>query len=346
MPRTILIGDIHGCWDELRDLFDAIALTDDDIVVSVGDLVDRGPDPIEVVDWFRARPNAVVVCGNHERKHVKGALSFGQHIVRLQFGDRYADAVAWMGTLPYFYETDAVRVVHAALIPGVPLADTPEDVLCGSTSGTERLEKRLALTQGAGHRWHELYDDPKPVVFGHHVVGPEPLVREGRVYGIDTGACHGMRLTALVLPTFEIVSVPSRGDHCARTKRTWQIPVLRERAWGEMTFEQLDRKARDLAQGVDPDARAWLDGVRAWGASVRGAIPTLADALDAEIARIAAEHGDDGFATVAAAHPASIALFSRRAGRLQTDHLGCAGPDAVFALAQRLGVVLAVPTAP
>jgi serine/threonine protein phosphatase 1 len=345
VARTIVIGDIHGCWDELRDLFDALALTDDDIVVSVGDLVDRGPEPVAVVDWFRARANAVVVCGNHERKHVRGTLSYGQHIVRHQFGARYADAVAWMGTLPYAWETDAVRVVHAALIPGVPLADTPEDILCGSTSGTERLEKRLAPTSG-GRPWHELYTDDKPVVFGHIVVGPEPLVRDGRVYGIDTGACHGMRLTALVLPTFELVSVPSRGDHWATTKRTWQVPILRERAWGQMTFEQLDRKARELAVGMDADAHAWLDGARAWAVAVQDSIPTVAAALDAEIVRLTVEHGEAGFAAAAAAHPANATLFARRAGRLQTEHLGCPGPDAVFALATRLGITLPVPPTP
>jgi hypothetical protein len=70
LARTIFIGDIHGCWDELRSLLDKVALTDDDVVVSVGDLVDRGPDPASVIDFFRRRPGAVVVCGNHERKHV------------------------------------------------------------------------------------------------------------------------------------------------------------------------------------------------------------------------------------------------------------------------------------
>ena len=47
--RTLIIGDIHGCYDELLELFDVRSLADDRHVVSVGDLVDRGPDPGAVV---------------------------------------------------------------------------------------------------------------------------------------------------------------------------------------------------------------------------------------------------------------------------------------------------------
>src|SRR5262250_33966 len=108
--RTLIIGDIHGCYDELRDLFDAVALVADDRVVSVGDLVDRGPQPGEVVRWFRERAGAVVIMGNHERKHVRQVFSYSQEITRLQLGDGYADAVAWMRGLPYFFETPEVRV--------------------------------------------------------------------------------------------------------------------------------------------------------------------------------------------------------------------------------------------
>lgn len=44
----IVIGDIHGCHDELQALLDAIGPDADDTIVSVGDLVDRGPEPIKV----------------------------------------------------------------------------------------------------------------------------------------------------------------------------------------------------------------------------------------------------------------------------------------------------------
>jgi serine/threonine protein phosphatase 1 len=342
MSRTIVIGDIHGCFVELMDLFDRVGLGDDDTVVSVGDLVDRGPDTASVVGWFRARPGAVVVCGNHERKHVRGTLSYSQQIARLQLGPGYADAVAWMGRLPYHHETPEAIVVHAALIPGVPLAETPEDVLCGSAAGERKLEALLG-----GRRWHEVYEGDEPVVFGHHVVGPEPLVVRDRVYGIDTGACHGLRLTALVLPSFELVSVPARADHWPQVMRAWQVPVLRERDWASMPFEQIERKARELArEGEEGDvvqARQYLDGVLAWAAAVRAEIPALTERVDAEIARLREAHGPDAdaFGRAAAAHPAGSTLLRRAAGKLGASSLGCARPADVLALAERLGVALA-----
>ena len=45
MRNTFIIGDIHGCYTELLDLLDKAGVGDDDLVVSVGDLVDRGPEP-------------------------------------------------------------------------------------------------------------------------------------------------------------------------------------------------------------------------------------------------------------------------------------------------------------
>jgi serine/threonine protein phosphatase 1 len=317
---------------------DRVGLTDDDRLVSVGDLVDRGPGSVEVVRFFRERPSSVVLCGNHERKHVRGTLSYSQEIVRVQFGAGYADAVAWMGALPYWLEVDGVRVVHAALIPGLPLADTPEDVLAGTPSGEERLRERLG-----GRWWHELYEDDVPVAFGHHVVGEEPLVVRDRVFGLDTGACHGMRLTALVLPSFELVQVPARADHWKRVQREWQVPVLRRRPWRSTTWERI-RKDAARAHAPDPEGRAFVDGVLAWADALRAAIPRLAGALDAELARLAAEHDDVGRA--AASHPAASTLQRWRAGKLSRDHLGCATPDAVLALAAALGVELGIPPEP
>ena len=121
----LIIGDIHGCYAELLALLDVAGVGDDEVVVSVGDLVDRGPEPGAVVDFFRGRPGAVALCGNHERKHVRGVLSYSQQVTAAQLGDGYADAVAWMATLPYHLETEAVRVVHWGLYPGVPLAAVP-----------------------------------------------------------------------------------------------------------------------------------------------------------------------------------------------------------------------------
>ncbi|NOU28148.1 MAG: serine/threonine protein phosphatase, partial [Polyangiaceae bacterium] len=241
MKRYLIVGDVHGCFEELRELCDVAALGESDVLVSVGDLVDRGPQPVETVRFFRERAGSVVLMGNHERKHVRGVLSYSQEITREQFraqgGDAaYHDAVRWMSALPYFFENEHVRVVHAAMVPGTPFSGQREDVLAGTTSGSRALAELMGPSE---RHWHELYEDPKPVVFGHHVVGPEALVREGKVYGLDTGACHGMRLTALSVPDFRIYSVPSRTDHWREVKRSWAAPMLRARPFASYSWPKL-----------------------------------------------------------------------------------------------------------
>lgn len=335
MQRTIIVGDIHGCFDELLDLLDRVGATDDDLLLSVGDLVDRGPKPAEVVELFRTRPNSKALMGNHERKHVRSVFSYSQHVTKLQIGERYADQVGWMSSLPYFHETAEVRVVHWGLYPGVPLGEVPEDVLSGTTSGDVKLQERYGKRP-----WYEFYQDEKPVVFGHSVVGPDPLVIQDRIFGIDTGACHGMRLTALVLPELKLVSVPARADHWVQVREQWQEPVLRTHPWRTMTFEQVAKKTRSLR---DPELTGgFLDQVEHWVATVRGLLPGLALRLDVEVARILEESGTEAFGRVADAHPAASWLHRQRAGRLSREHLGCSNAEQVFALAKALGVEVEV----
>src|ERR1700755_2901512 len=111
--RQIVVGDIHGCHRELVELCDRLALTAEDQLISVGDLVDRGPEPAAVVQLFRARPNSVAITGNHERKHVRGVFSYAQEITKLQLGAAYAESVRWMAELPYYLELADAIVVHA-----------------------------------------------------------------------------------------------------------------------------------------------------------------------------------------------------------------------------------------
>ena len=74
-PRTLVVGDVHGCLDELRALRRRCRLTDDDRVVFVGDLVAKGPDSAGVIAWARER-GAAAVLGNHD-----------EHVLRARAGD-------------------------------------------------------------------------------------------------------------------------------------------------------------------------------------------------------------------------------------------------------------------
>src|SRR4051812_17438379 len=68
--RLIAIGDIHGCHAEFADLLNQLALTRDDRLILLGDLVNRGPDSCKVLDLARAY-RATALLGNHELRLLK-----------------------------------------------------------------------------------------------------------------------------------------------------------------------------------------------------------------------------------------------------------------------------------
>jgi serine/threonine protein phosphatase 1 len=125
--QTLVIGDIHGCYVELQDLLEKAGLGEGDAIIAVGDVVDRGPETPQVLDFFRQAINARCLMGNHERKHVRAArhevkLSISQQISRQQLGVGYAAAVTWMGGLPLSIELSEAVIVHGYLEPGIAVA--------------------------------------------------------------------------------------------------------------------------------------------------------------------------------------------------------------------------------
>lgn len=220
--RTLVVGDIHGCYHELLALMERAALTAADQVIALGDVVDRGPQPLAVLELLRARPGARSILGNHERKHVRAALgeiapARSQRITRLQCADHYAEALAWMAALPPSLSLPEALLVHGFWEPGVPLADQRLNVIVGSVAGERYLLERY------GRPWYELYDGPQPLIVGHrdYRADGQPLIYRDRVFALDTGCVYGRALTGLVLPDFQVVSTPSRGQHWAATQAAY-----------------------------------------------------------------------------------------------------------------------------
>lgn len=60
------VGDLHGHFDQLQELLDAVAFGPDDRLFAVGDLVDRGPRSWDLLRWFGEAPNCFSVLGNHD----------------------------------------------------------------------------------------------------------------------------------------------------------------------------------------------------------------------------------------------------------------------------------------
>jgi serine/threonine protein phosphatase 1 len=224
--KTLVVGDIHGCWDEFQALLDAAALGAGDRIISLGDLVDRGRQSPRVLRFFRDTLNASAIMGNHERKHVRAArgetnAALSQIITRFQFGEDYAAALDYMASLPAYLELPEADLVHGFFEPGVPLARQRDTVIIGTMSGDTYLQETL------DRPWYALYDGVKPLIVGHrnYLASPVPLLYPSsaapRVYGLDTGCVYGGALTGLLLPDFRLFSVPSRVNYWEDLQREY-----------------------------------------------------------------------------------------------------------------------------
>jgi serine/threonine protein phosphatase 1 len=149
--RYLAVSDIHGCYRALTTLAEFVPFSPDDVLITLGDYVDRGPDSYAVLDWLLAqlgRGRLVPLRGNHDVMMLaardsdaafKEWLRYGGDTTLASyspFGDagRLADVPDehWHflehETRPWF-ETDTHFFVHANAYPDLPLEDQPDFML-------------------------------------------------------------------------------------------------------------------------------------------------------------------------------------------------------------------------
>ena len=300
-PRTLVIGDVHGCLVELRDLIELAGLAAEDRVIALGDVVDRGPDSSGVLELLRRSPSACSLMGNHERKHVRSfrgevPAALSQQIVRKEMGDEYPEAVRFMESFPPWVERSDALLVHGFWEPGVPLREQKLTVIIGTLTGEQHLAKHYSKP------WYELYDGERPLIVGHHdyLHTGEPLIHQDRVFCLDTGCCFGGRLTGLLLPEWRIVSVPSRANYWLETRtrharpRSAAVPII----WSEedeLILSELIRHSTQVAHEAYATLHAThpdFDGMPAHEQSRLFAKVVQGNPLAPVLFRIKGGHGD------------------------------------------------------
>ncbi len=311
--RIFVIGDIHGCYDELMELLQQANVAEQDRIISVGDIVDRGNKSKEVFEFFRDRKNSKVLMGNHERKHLNHVLSYAQEIVRIQFGNEYPEFLKWLSTLDYYDETDEVIIVHAAFEHDKTLTEQKQPVLCGSTAGERVLENKYAQ----GTFWTDHYRGSKPIIYGHRVVGEKPELKNN-TWGIDTGCCHGDYLTALELPGFIIHQVKAKKDYWKEEQRRWQIPVLDAKDWNNMEFTAIRKQLAKLSYVEDAAVREYLSAIENRIRMLENLFPEMKSRID-QLAQQLREKFPDSFNEEANEFPFKTLLFKSKANNLKTE---------------------------
>lgn len=213
-----IFGDIHGCLDRLESLYGQVKkrLGNDDILIFLGDYIDRGGYSYEVVEYLMdigaTRPNVHFLKGNHEvmlLEFLDGRDSSGNYLynggnaTRKSYGSRMGDFVLpdphmdFFRRLIDFYEGDDFIAVHAGLNPGIdrPQAQSLED-LVWIREEFFRSPKRWKKTVIFGHT---------PTYYIHGKWGKVFIDEEKNIIGIDTGAVYGGMLTCLAWPERKIL---------------------------------------------------------------------------------------------------------------------------------------------
>jgi protein phosphatase len=225
-----IVGDVHGCVDELRHLLEELGyLVEGDVVtppegrtaVFLGDLVDRGPDTpavLRLVMGMVAAGTALCVPGNHDAKLVRALrgrnvqLTHGlaESLAQLEreTPDFRAEVATFLDGLVSHYVLDDGRLVvaHAGMkerYQGRGSRRVREFALYGDTTG-ESDELGLPVR----YPWADEYRGSAVVVYGH-TPAPQPEWLN-RTINIDTGCVFGGALTALRYPEMTLVSVPAR----------------------------------------------------------------------------------------------------------------------------------------
>ncbi|MCG9134101.1 polynucleotide kinase-phosphatase, partial [Candidatus Poribacteria bacterium] len=243
-----IIGDIHGCFDELVELLKELGYevstqqNGETLVESphgrkavfVGDFVDRGPKVPEVLRLvMRMHETGTAICvpGNHDvklvralrGKNVKPTHGLAESLAQLEkeTAEFKTQTAEFLDSLVSHYVLDNGKLVvaHAGMkteLQGRASGRVREFALYGETTG-ETDEFGLPVRGN----WADEYRSTAMVVYGHTPVAEPQWVN--RTINIDTGCVFGGKLTALRYPEKELVSVPARQTYYQPAK-----PLLSE----------------------------------------------------------------------------------------------------------------------
>jgi serine/threonine protein phosphatase 1 len=236
MSRYV-IGDIHGCFAELRRLIETLPLTQGDCLVFLGDYIDRGPASRDVISYLVSLQQAhrgiefVFLKGNHEDMFLSYLGFPGQH------GDMFLANGGKATLASYEIEPDEYSAEHAlSIIPldhlnffrGLKNYHLMEPYLCvhaginPQKSLAEQTDEELLWIRNTFiYRSHPL---PYTVLFGHT---PQSTVLYDLPYkvGLDTGVVYGNMLTCLEVDEKVLFQISRGRKSVNRTlvQRKWPV---------------------------------------------------------------------------------------------------------------------------
>ncbi|KAI9267110.1 Metallo-dependent phosphatase-like protein [Helicostylum pulchrum] len=244
--RVFVMGDIHGCLNEMNRLLDVIGFNmQNDVLILTGDLVFRGPDSIGVIR--RAKElNALCVRGNHDDKviRLKGYMDKfgidsmspkdeimpeGQVGDPLKFGNKHIKIARRMNVDDYNYlagcplmldiPTLEARVVHGGLDPYISLLDNdPWSVMNMRDMDSDHHPSKAKLSKNSPSSdnvhwttaYHSYITNDRTVFYGHDASRGIDL--DSKTIGLDSGCVYGRKLSAIEINTRKLYQIDCRGE--------------------------------------------------------------------------------------------------------------------------------------
>ena len=191
--RTIVIGDVHGCYHTLISLLEKVGYDKDtDKLILLGDYIDRGKYSCEVVEYLiklqREAKECICLMGNHEYMAITDRNLWKQNGGNKTISSYFRNKLSpnthfwWFRQLPLYHETDNYIFCHAGLSYPKLKDNSMDDILWGRDWIEEQPER-----------------NEKQVVFGHTYSTDLMYITKNGSFGIDTACVYGYQLCALVI---------------------------------------------------------------------------------------------------------------------------------------------------
>ena len=228
--RDFAVGDIHGCFSHLSRSLQAIGFdVTVDRLFSVGDLVDRGPESDQVLEWLD-KPWFHAICGNHDFMAWRAALGIPyQEVDRLMYGGAWLEKISGpnrsqlgrrLRALPLALEVETTSGLVGLVHADCPFDDWQEmqQVPWASVEPTGKLADCCLWST---ERYERQYPNPiqnvRAVVHGHMTVRYPKVL--GNVHFIDTGGWkEGGGFSFLELESLKVSSGPLNAKPSRRNR--------------------------------------------------------------------------------------------------------------------------------
>lgn len=229
MPHTYVMSDLHGEYGKFLQMLEEIRFQSEDTLFVLGDMIDRGPEPVRLLQDLALRPNVICLLGNHEYMALRTLRALEVEITEENF-DTHLNPGMMRGYAEWMYNGGEVTLRQYRALPPEERAEIKaflgelslyEWVRAGGRefvlvhAGFRNFSPRrpledyaaeeLIFTRADGaenalpHTWTVAGHTPTPLLWGK-----AEIYREGRYINIDCGACFaGGRLACLCLDTME-----------------------------------------------------------------------------------------------------------------------------------------------